>query len=280
MPSADVNGISISYNVHHSPHSTSTLSSLPTYVVLINGLTDPKETWSLQVRSLTIAGFNVVTFDNRGIGSTSCPAGPYTAALLAADARALVTHLNLPKFHLMGVSMGGMVAQAYALAYPSDLLSLTLACTYAAPGPFCSRMFTMWADLAPVMGVPFIMREVALWTFTHDFFTKREDELREIETDMKYMTQSTPAYLAQLAVVQHFDTTEHLHRISVPTLVLAGEQDILIPVSLSRTLHELIPGSRWKTVLGGHGCMWEYPDSFNEAFVEFLLSSETKSKSD
>jgi 3-oxoadipate enol-lactonase len=280
MPSVDVNGISISFDLHHSRHSTSTLSSPPIYVVLINGLADPKETWSLQVPSLTAAGFTVLTFDNRGIGSSSSPPGPYSAALLAADARALVTHLSLPKFHLMGVSMGGMIAQAYGLAYPSDLLSLTLACTYAAPGPFCSRIFTMWADLAPVMGVPFVMRDVALWAFTQDFFTQREDELREVETDMKYMTQSTPAYLAQLAVIQHFDTTEQLHKVSIPTLVLAGEQDILIPVSLSRRLHELIPGSRWKTVLGGHGCMWEYPDSFNEAFAEFLRSSESKSKSD
>jgi len=163
-----------------------------------------------------------------------------------------------------------MIAQEYALAHPSDLLSLTLACTYACPGPFCSRMFAMWADLAPVMGVPFVMRDVILWAFTQDFFNSREAELRQVETDMKYTTQSTPAYLAQLAVIQNFDTTQRLHGIKVPTLVLAGEQDTLIPVSLSRRLHELIPGSLWTTVPGSHGCMWEYPDSFNKAFLKFL----------
>ena len=60
----------------------------------------------------------------------------------------------------MGVSMGGMIAQEYALAYPDDLVTATFACTYAAPGPFCSRMFSMWHDMAPVNGVPFIMRDV------------------------------------------------------------------------------------------------------------------------
>jgi 3-oxoadipate enol-lactonase len=163
-----------------------------------------------------------------------------------------------------------MIAQEYVLAYPSDLLSLTLACTYSCPGPFCSRMFAMWADLAPVMGVPFVMRDVTLWAFTQDFFTSREAELRQVESDMKDMTQSTSAYLAQLAVIQNFDTTQRLHEIKVPTLVLAGEQDILIPVSLSQRLHELIPGSLWTTVPGGHGCLWEYPDSFNKAALEFL----------
>ena len=163
-----------------------------------------------------------------------------------------------------------MIAQEYALAYSSDLLSLTLACTYACPGPFCSRMFAMWADLAPVMGVPFVMRDVTLWAFTQDFFTSREAELRQVETDMKYMTQSTPAYLAQLAVIQHFDTTQRLQEIKVPTLVIAGEQDILVPVSLSQRLHELILGSLWTTVPGGHGCIWEYPNSFNKAFLAFL----------
>jgi 3-oxoadipate enol-lactonase len=87
---------------------------------------------------------------------------------------------------------------------------------------------------------------------------------------MKYMTQSTPAYLAQLAVIQNFDTTQRLDGIKIPTLILAGEQDILIPVSLSQRLHGLIPGSLWTTVPGGHGCMWEYPGSFNKAFLEFL----------
>ena len=267
-------GISLSYTLH-PPHPSSPPKQTPTYILLINGLADPKETWSFQLPALSLAGYTVLTFDNRGIGSSSCPAGPYTAALLAADAKSLATFLALPKFHLLGVSMGGMVAQSYALAYPSDLLSLTLACTYAAPGPFCSRMFSLWADAAPVMGVPFVMRDVALWAFTQDFFNEREGELSEVETDMRFMTQSTPAYLAQLAVIQDFDEAEQLHAIKVPTLVLAGEQDILIPVSLSRKLHELIPGSRFQTVLGGHGCMWEYPDSFNTAFVEFLESIDS-----
>ena len=80
--------------------------------------------------------------------SPTGPPGPYTSKLLADDAKALVDHLGLTGFHLMGVSMGGMIAQEYALAYPGDLKSLTLACTYGKADPFCQTMFAMWADIA------------------------------------------------------------------------------------------------------------------------------------
>src|SRR5260370_10390018 len=160
--------------------------------------------------------------------------------MLADDAKGLVDSLGLPGFRLMGVSMGGMIAQEYALSYPGDLQSVTFGCTYAAPGPFCSRMFAMWADAAQVLGVPFVMRDVALWAFTVPFFEQRGAELAEFETAMRYMDQPVHAYLAQLAVIQNHDTTGRLGAITVPSMILAGEEDILIPVSLARRIHHAI----------------------------------------
>jgi pimeloyl-ACP methyl ester carboxylesterase len=265
MPTASVNGIDIAYSLEGEGERT---------VVLVNGLADEKETWAYQTPALLEAGYRVLTFDNRGVGATSKPVGPYTSELLADDTKALVDELGITDFHLMGVSMGGMIVQEYALKYASDLKSVTMACTYAAPGPFCSRMFSMWADLAPVMGVPFVMRDVTLWAFTLDFFRSREGELAEFETGMRYMNMPTPAYLAQLAVIQQHDTTGRLGTLSVPTLVLAGEEDILIPTALSHDLHELVPGSEWATTRGGHGCIWEHPDDFNSTFLRFLTNTE------
>ena len=83
------------------------------------------------------------------------------------------------------------------------------------------------------------------------------------------LDQPLPAYLAQMAVIQHHDTTGRLAQLTTPTLVLAGEQDILIPVSLSRRIHESIPGSEWATTKGGHACVWEHPAEFNQTFLEF-----------
>ena len=128
----------------------------------------------------------------------------------------------------------------------------------------------MWADMAPVLGVPFVMRDVTLWAFTLPFFEERAGDLAEFETAMRYMDQPVHAYLAQLAVIQNHDTTDRLNQITAPTLVLAGEEDILIPVALSRRLHDGLPGSQWSTTKGGHACLWEHPAEFNKTFLDFV----------
>jgi 3-oxoadipate enol-lactonase len=261
MPTANVNGIDINYKLEGDGDET---------IVLVNGLADDLETWAFQIEDLLGAGYRVLRFDNRGIGGSSAPPGPYTTKLFAEDAKALVDELGITGFHMVGVSMGGMIAQEYALAYQDDLRSLTLACTYAAPGPFCSRMFSMWADMAPKLGVPFVMRDVTLWAFTVPFFEEQEETLAEFEAEMAQMSQPVEAYLAQLSSIQTHDTSARLGEIRVPTLVLAGEQDILIPVSLSRRLHEGIPGSAWQTTPGGHACLWETPQPFNRAVLDFI----------
>jgi 3-oxoadipate enol-lactonase len=261
MPVARVNDIELNYKLEGDGEDT---------IVLVNGLADDLETWVLQVDDFLAAGYRVLRFDNRGIGASSKPAGPYSSRMLADDAKALVDSLGITGFHLMGVSMGGMIAQEYALAYPADLRSVTFACTYAAPGPFCSRMFAMWADMAPVLGVPFVMRDVTLWAFTVPFFEQRTAELEEFEIAMRYMGQPVHAYLAQLAVIQAHDTASRLGEITTPSLVLAGEEDILIPVALSRRIHEGIPDSEWATTKGGHGCIWEHPAEFNRTYLDFV----------
>ena len=263
MPIAALEQLSINYRLEGDGPQT---------VVLINGLADDLHTWDGQVPALLAGGFRVLRFDNRGIGLSSKPPGPYTTAMFADDTKALVDHLGLTDFHLLGVSMGGMIAQEYALAYPADLRSVTLACTYAAAGPFCSRMFGLWAEMASVMGVPAVMRDVTLWAFTPEFFVTRPDDAIEFETAMRFIDQPTPAYLAQLHSIQTHDTTARLGSLDVPTLVLAGETDILIPVELSRQLHLLIPRAEWATTKGGHACLWEYPDQFNGAVIAFIAS--------
>ena len=152
------------------------------------------------------------------------PAGPYTSKLMADDAKALVDHLRLSGFHLMGVSMGGMIAQEYAIAYPGDLKSVTLACTYGKQDAFCQTMFAMWADLAKKIDVPFVMRGVSLWAFTAPFFSERAAEAAEFAAAMGALDMSVDAYLAQLNVIQEHDAMSRVGRISVPTLVLSGKR--------------------------------------------------------
>ena len=261
MPMVTVNNVELNYQLEGDGPET---------IVLINGLADDLTTWFAQMDDLLGAGYRVLRFDNRGIGKSGRPKGPYTTAMMAADAKALVDHLKVRDFHLVGVSMGGMISQEYALAYAADLRSLSLCCTYAAPGPFCSRMFKLWQDMAPVMGVPAVMRDVTLWAFTQDFFLTQEATLKEFEAAMAALDQPVDVYLSQLNSIQTHDTRLRLKNIKAPTMVLAGADDILIPMNLSRELHGLIPGAEWATSKGGHAFLWEHPGPFNQAILAFL----------
>lgn len=263
MPTAHVNGITLNYRLDGEENTGET-------IVLINGLADDLYSWDFQVPALLEAGCRVLRFDNRGIGDSDKPAGPYTSTMMAEDAKALVDSLGISDFHLMGVSMGGMIAQEYAIAFPEDLKSLTLGCTYAKADAFCLNMFAMWADLATGLGVPFVMRDVALWAFTGPFFEERPEDAAEFAEAMASLPMTVEAYLSQLNVIQTHDTVDRLARITAPTLVLAGEEDILIPVRLSAQLQSSLPGSSWATVPGGHACLWESPDPFNHSFIEFV----------
>jgi 3-oxoadipate enol-lactonase len=261
MPMIKVNDIDINYELEGDGPET---------IVLINGLADDLTTWFAQMPDFLNAGYRVLRFDNRGIGKSARPRGPYTTALMASDAKALVDKLGVKQFHLVGVSMGGMISQEYALAYGGDLKSLSLCCTYAAPGPFCSRMFKLWQDMAPVMGVPTVMRDVTLWAFTQDIFLNQQATLQEFEAAMAALDQPVEAYLAQLNAIQVHDTRSRLGSIKTPTLVLAGADDILIPMNLAKELHSLIPGARFATAKGGHAFLWEFPAPFNEAVLKFV----------
>jgi 3-oxoadipate enol-lactonase len=91
---------------------------------------------------------------------------------------------------------------------------------------------------------------------------------------MRFLDQPVPAYLAQLESIRTHDTTTRLTGLTTPTLVLAGEQDILIPVELSRRLHEALPRSTFTLVPGGHCCLWEHPEPFARAIIDFVTGGE------
>ena len=273
MPVADVNDISINYELE-SPLSGSGGDLL----VLINGLADDLTTWAAQVPAFLKAGYRVLRYDNRGVGLSSKPPGFYTAEVMADDLHGLLIHIDQEKkglrFHLLGVSMGGMIAQAYALKYPNaspsaqgcEMLSLGLCCTYAEPSAFGSRMFGLWADMAGRMSVSDVMRDVLLWAFTVPFFRERTKELEEVEAGMAGVEMGTEPYLSQLHVIRAFDSTGALEGLKGEgkglggldggrVLVLAAEEDILIPVVLSRELAAGVEGARFETCRGGHACI-------------------------
>ena len=171
MPTISANGLDLAYQIDGDGPET---------LVLVNGLADDKESWEAQIPAFA-ERYRVVSFDNRGVGESPTPPGPYTTAQMAEDLAGLVDGLGVERFHLLGVSMGGMIAQEYAIAHADRLLSASFCCTYSYPGPFCLRMFRAGATSSRSLGVGFTQREVILWAFTTDFFEQHEDVLIEIE---------------------------------------------------------------------------------------------------
>jgi 3-oxoadipate enol-lactonase len=260
VPTVTANEIELAYTIDGDGAET---------VVLVNGLADTKETWELQIPALA-AHYRLVSYDNRGVGESSTPPGPYSTKEMAADLAGLVDALELERFHLVGVSMGGMIAQEYAIAHSDRLLSASFCSTYSYPGPFCLRLFSCWRDLVPSLGVGFTQREVVLWAFTTDFFEQRTEELEEMETVMANNPQPAEPYLAQLSSIETHDTRGRLAHVACPAMTLVGREDLIIYPKLSRRLHEELPDSTWVEVPGGHACLWEFPEAFNEAVLTFL----------
>jgi 3-oxoadipate enol-lactonase len=261
MPRIKANGIEIHYELQGDGRDT---------LVLLNGVGDDLEAWGYLADAALSAGYRVLRLDNRGVGGSSQPPGPSTSLMMAADTKAVVDGLAIRDLHLVGVSMGGVIAQEYAISYGSDLRSLVLANTYGAAGPYCSRLFRSWAEIAVGAGMPALVRQVSPWIYSWGFFEHAEPTLQSFEAASLATTQSPAAFASQVSALVSHDATDRLGRINVPTLVLAAESDLVIPVELSRRLREAIPGAEWATIPGGHGAMWETAAAFNTAVLSFI----------
>ncbi len=244
----------------------------PPDLVLINGVGDDLDGWVNQVDDFVRAGLRVITYDNRGSGQSGQPPGPYTSAELAADLKVLVSGLGLARFHLAGVSMGGAIAQEYAVAYPEDLLSLVLANTFAVADPFTAAAFETWATVALAAGMPVMMRMQAPWIFSPGFYQRDPDRVAELIAGAEGSTQPAAAFAAQMAALNGHDCAGRIGAVRVPTLVLAASEDIIIRPELSRQLFDsLAPGvGTWAVVPGGHAAFWEDPGPWNAAVIDFV----------
>jgi 3-oxoadipate enol-lactonase len=239
-------------------------------LVLVNGVGDPLEGWANQTADFLAAGLRVVSFDNRGVGRSSQPPGPYTSAQMAADLHAVVTAAGLDGFHLAGVSMGGVIAQEYALAHPANLRSLVLANTFAAADPFTRAAFQTWAQVAEAAGMPMMMRAQAPWIFSPGFYAEHPDRVAELIAEAEQSTQPAVAFAAQTAALVDHDARDRLAGLTTPALVIAAADDIIIRPALSRELLEALPDAAWTVVPGGHAAFWEDPAPWNQAVLEFV----------
>jgi 3-oxoadipate enol-lactonase len=213
-------------------------------VLLIMGLGMNATGWWRTVPVLA-ERFRVIAFDNRGVGRSGRPPGPYTVEELADDAAGVLRAAGEDSAHVYGISLGGMIAQELALRHPTHVRSLVLGATTpggtrAVPADEDVRAFVqlrgqMTAEHAVWASVPI--------NYAPETRRTGGDRIAEdIEQRLRFPVEPEP-YLAQLAAAQGHDADDRLGAIDVPTLVVHGEEDVLIPPQNSRLLVERIPGA-------------------------------------
>jgi pimeloyl-ACP methyl ester carboxylesterase len=245
-------------------------------LLLIQGMSGTHLTWGTPFLSRLEPDFDCVTFDNRGIGNSAEVEAPFTIPDLAADALAVMDAAGLETAHVLGISMGGMVAQELALAQPGRVRSLTLGCTYCG-GPGSSLIAPEDAGpLLEAMGSGNLDRVFKAMYAVNLSPTFRADQSHY--ADFTAMASALPArqrtVQLQIQAVGGHDTQGRLAELAAPTLVIHGTEDKMIPFPNGELIASLIPGARLEVFDGvGHMFWWEQPERSAELIHAHALGA-------
>jgi 3-oxoadipate enol-lactonase len=232
--------------------------------------------WDDQARALK-GRYRVLRFDTRGHGQTSAPAGAYTLEQLADDLKSLLVGLGITATHFVGLSMGGMIGQVFALKYPAMVQSLVL-CDTTSRYPAAAA--PVWEERIKAVGAkgmePMVAPTLERW-FTAPFRARRQDLMDKVGA----MIRSTPApgYIGCCHAIPRINVTERLKDVRCPALVIVGEEDPGTPVDMAREIHAALPGAELAILSrASHLSNLEQPAEFNHALGGFLdkLSGRTK----
>ena len=191
---------------------------------------------------------------------------------MAADAVGVLDALDVPRAHVLGISMGGMVAQEVAIGFPERVHRLVVGMSFGRPDPV-RRAFLLHRRWARLQGADPHQESLATlpWMLSPSVLNDpaRVQAILELVAAMPLM--SAEAYSHQVDAILEHRTLDRLHRVSAPTLVVASAEDVLTPVFLSEEIAAAIPGAVLHVLpRGNHGVLVEYPEDFNRAVVEWL----------
>lgn len=240
-------------------------------VVWLQGLNADHTAWASQVAAFRDR-YQCIAIDNRDVGRSGRASGRYSLAALAADARAVLDALEVDDAHVVGLSMGGGIAQELALSWPEWVRSLTLVSSFARPDARLVEILRAWRAIYPKLGPADFAAQAWPWLFTWRFF-EREANRRNLRHYVEYnpTPQEPAAFVRQVDASLTHDTRDRLPQMRAPTLVIAGAEDALVSPYLVRELAAAIPGARYVELAGvGHSVNIEGRAPFNQLLREFL----------
>ena len=243
-------------------------------VLLIQGLGMNKNGWALQ-RFAMATKFRTIAFDNRGAGRSSIPVTKFTLEDMADDALAVLDSCGVESAHIVGASMGGAITQILAVKYPERVRSLTLACTACRNLPWRSELLQHWADTANVRGIRQWADESMRWMVGPRSFRRLAPAIGWLGPLATF--RPSTGFTKQVEAILDTDDSmvAELSDISVPTLVVVGNQDILTPRADSEEIAERIPHAELVVISGAaHGLMVEHASTFNRIVIDFIDRTE------
>ncbi len=254
------NGIRIHYELEGPP-------SAPV-ITLSHSLATNLSMWEPQMEML-LQSYRVLRYDTRGHGQTEVPPGPYSLELLAADVRALLQGLEIKKTRFMGISMGGMIGQRLALESPERITSLVL-CDTSSRVP--EEAWPIWDDrirIAETEGMePLVAPTLERW-FTEAYRKSHPGVMEKVSAMIR--DTDPRGYVGCSQAIRGLNLTDRLHEISLPTLVIVGEEDPGTPLSAAQAIQERIEGSELVVLKSAsHLSNLEQSGKFNEAVAAFL----------
>lgn len=245
-------------------------------LLLIMGLGWSSHAW-FRTRPILNERYRTIAFDNRGVGQSDVPLGPYSIPQMASDAAAVLVAAKVNAAHVFGVSMGGMIAQEFALQYPQKVRSLILGCT-AAGGPEAVR-----AD-------PAVLQVLMTRSPNPDEFAKaispfiydRGTPPKFIEEDTEVRRKWYPtadAYFGQLQAILAWESYSRIAQITQPTLVLHGENDKLVPPENGKLIAARIPGAKLVLIPNAsHIFLTDQTAAAHAAILDFLGAQATRQR--
>ena len=254
------NGIEIHYEING-------ISNRP-WLTLSHSLACNLHMWDDQMRALT-PHYNVLRFDTRGHGQSTAPAGDYTLEQMADDVKGLFDALAIQHTHWVGLSMGGMIGQTFALKYPGIFQSLVLADTTSRRPSNAEHMWGERVSAARALGMAGVLDTTLARWFTEPFRNARKDVMARIGEQI--LSTPVDGFGGACGAISKVNTLDRLQEITCPVFIIVGEQDHGTPPEMARAIHENLPGSELLVIKSAaHLSNVEQPEIFNQAVATFL----------
>ena len=269
MPKINVNGCNLYYEIHGQGPP----------LFLIMGLRRNVEWWYRQIPDLS-KHFKIVAFDNRGAGRSDKPEMDYSIKLFADDTAKLMDELSIDHAHILGVSMGGYIAQELAISFPKKVDNLALGCTSCGGEKAVLMKADRLEKFATNEGLTpdkILKKDMDIY-FSDEYVKKNQKAIEEFsEISMRYY-QPAHAFERQFAACLKHDTVSRVKNIAQPILIMTGDDDPLVPPENSYILKELLPKAQLSVYSNGRHCFFiEYFNRFNQEIISFFNQNSNSS---